>query len=105
MDPNRIGPVGRARGEYAHELIFWNAARVHLQRLAVAEMQPGEDENLGVHFKALDALMVSGEDFQPRLGRALRSLARCILPAHQRRTYGADRMKVVWILGGHIYPA
>jgi hypothetical protein len=66
-------------------------ARPGLQHVALAAVEPGEDEDLVADLDPVQGLNQIGLEDDPRLGRPLVSLLRSVRPIGERRFDPADR--------------
>jgi len=45
VQPDRIGPVGRTRGKDSRQRIAWILSRAHLEHIALALVQPRQQDD------------------------------------------------------------
>ena len=76
MEPQRIRPVGRPRGEDSGERIAGVRSRVDLKHVTLALMEPGDDDDLVARGQKVQSVGRPGMHFEPCIGCAFRSLLR-----------------------------
>lgn len=91
MKPDRVWPVGRARGEHPGEREAFVVPGVHLQDRPVGLMQPREDDQLSAGRDPVQRRRELRIDLEGRLGAALERLTGRVATVPKGRSHDPDR--------------
>src|ERR687897_1199279 len=98
VQPDGVGPVGRARREHARRGPARIAARVHGEHVAAPQVQPGQNEHLVASLQINGGLAKFRPEYDPRRWRPLVALFGGRVTVGQRRPYPADRPQFVGLM-------
>jgi hypothetical protein len=90
MKPDRVGPIGRARGEHSRQRNSLNVHRVDLQGGAVSFMEPGHHDQLNAGNDTIQCRREPRIDLEGRLRRSFERLAWGVLPIAKGRSNDPD---------------
>jgi hypothetical protein len=96
MQAERVRSVRRPRGEHPGERDVRIAARMHLEHVAIGEVKPGDHDDLVARGQPAQRSLEPRIDVDPRVGRSLGTLPRCLIQRAQRRPDVPDRLERVW---------
>ena len=91
VEPDRVRPVRRARAEDALQRARLVASRVDLQDVAVAPVEPGEDDHVVARPDPVERLGDLRLEHEPRVRRALVALLGRRGEVRERRLHPPDR--------------
>ena len=95
VEPDGIGPIGRAGAEHASFEIGRVVARMHPQHVATGPIQPGEHDHVGTGLEGTEALAHRVVEHQPRLGGSFVTLLGSRRRIDQRRLDPADGQQFI----------
>ena len=93
MKAERVGAVGRARGEDAPEPLAPVPSRMDLEDVAMTLVKPSDDEQLVANLYAAQSGHCPGLHLEPGGGSAFRPLPRSVVAVLEGRADDADGAK------------